>query len=408
MLRASRPDRAARALLRLVNLAQRAASADGMSLRRQREVWRIVALAMGRRPPVLHVIERTIDGPGGPIAMRIFVPTRAQSPRPAFLWCHGGGFIVGGLDTGDSICRHVALAADCITIAVRYRLAPEHDLRACREDFLAALEWVAGNGAEFGIDTTRLAIGGDSAGGNISAAVAQEALRRGGPALRLQVLAYPATDLVKEFPSLVENAHGYFLTLDTIEQIKRQLGNRIEVGDDPWLSPSHSRDLRGLPPALIVSAGFDPIRDDGLDYGERLRAAGVPVELLHYAGQFHGFLNFDAVIDASRDALQRIGDALAAAFRDDGAVDRTVEIADVPAAQPSALTGTVGEMLSTTRFTWIALERYADTFLGLLAPRTTRATRHMLRPLFAPARLVRHSVARRIDRLAAQQTHPRP
>ncbi len=407
LLRASRPDRAARALLRFINVAQRAAGPNAMSLRRQREAWRMVALAMGSRPAVTRVIEKSIDGPGGPIALRIFVPTRAQGLMPAFLWCHGGGFVIGGLDAGDSICRHIALAAGCITMAVRYRLAPEHDLHASREDFLAAVQWVSREGASIGIDATRLAVGGDSAGGNVSAAVAQELGRRGGTPLRLQVLVYPATDLVEEFPSLDENAQGYFLTRDSIEYIKGVLGTKLEAGLDPWLSPRRTPDLGGLPPALIVSAGFDPIRDDGLDYGARLRAAGVPVELLHYAGQFHGFLNFDAVIDASRDALQRIDGYLAAEFRGEAVLDRTVEIADETRSDAkSALGATTGEVFGATLFTWIALERYGNTFLGLLSPWAARAAAQVFGPVLAPARLVRRRLAARLDHLVARQTPP--
>ena len=164
----------------------------------QRAVWRLTALAMGQRPPVASVTMQTIDGPAGSIEMRIFSPGRSAKPRPAFLWCHGGGFMVGGLDTADSICRTIARIADCVVIAVRYRLAPEHELTACREDFLAALQWVAKQGATLGIDTVRLAIGGDSAGGNICAAVAQHVAHHGGPKLSLQVLAYPATDLLED------------------------------------------------------------------------------------------------------------------------------------------------------------------------------------------------------------------
>lgn len=174
-------------------------------------------------------------------------------------------------------------------------------LYAGREDFLAALSWLAEHGASVGIDPARLAIGGESAGGNISAAVAQETLRRGGPKLSSQILVYPATNLTAEFPSKAENGHGYLLTAEFMDSLESLVQERDLT--DPWLSPAFSPDLRGLPPAVIITAGFDPIRDDGLSYAAQL--AGVPVGLLHCSGQFHGFLNFDSVIGAARDALGR-------------------------------------------------------------------------------------------------------
>ncbi|MDE2452787.1 MAG: alpha/beta hydrolase, partial [Burkholderiales bacterium] len=168
-LRSRRPDRESRAFLRWVNLYAWMPLED-RSVRVQRMVWRLMALAMGRRPGVGSVSRQVIPGPGGPIELRIFTPSgSSDAPRPAFLWCHGGGFMVGGLDTADSICRSIARRADCIVVAVRYRLAPEHALTASREDFLAALQWVAAHGATIGVDSTRLAIGGDSAGGNVTA-----------------------------------------------------------------------------------------------------------------------------------------------------------------------------------------------------------------------------------------------
>ncbi|MCA0244822.1 MAG: alpha/beta hydrolase [Proteobacteria bacterium] len=404
-LRNPRPDRASRALLRWMSLARRR-PADGWSLHSQRQAWRLVALAMGRRPRVANVSEWTIAGPGGPLELRVFTPTRSTSLRPAFLWCHGGGFVIGGLDTADSICRAVALAADCVTIAVRYRLAPEHDLHASREDCMAALEWVARHAAALGVDPARLAIGGDSAGGNISAAVAQEALHRGGPALALQVLVYPATDLIEEFPSLFENSEGYFLDTAAIASVKRHLAGVLHGAEHPRLSPRRHPDLRGLPPALIVTAGFDPIRDDGLDYAARLRAAGVPVELLHYAGQFHGFMNFDSLLGAGRDAQARIGAGLAAAFKGQATPDRTIEIGDAAAPRERApLAQHSADWLSMGLLAWIALGRWCDTLSRLAAPRTSAASGWLLRPMLAPAKFVGRRLGARLDRLAAIQTY---
>jgi acetyl esterase len=285
---------------------------------------------------------------------------------------------------------------------VRYRLAPEHGLRAGREDILAALTWVAENGATLGIDPTRLAIGGDSAGGNIAAAVAQQTIRRGGPQLRLQVLAYPATELVQEFPSKAENAVGYMISSEILEHIRQTLPAIIDA-EDPWLSPRRSRDLHNLPPAVIVSAGFDPIRDDGHEYAARLRAADVPVELLHYAGQFHGFLNFDALIDAGRDALARIGAALARALHDDIYDDRTIEVAD---ARPSGAWDKGVDLANTMLMAWEAVGLWSETLPRLVSPRVGKLSGILTRPWFLPAALLRRTLVSGVDPRTARQTYP--
>jgi len=344
--RAATLDREARAFLRYFNLFARRPLAEH-SMSELRQLWRLLALALGRRPPVASVTEHEIADPAGTIALRVFNPDALHGRRPALIWCHGGGFLVGGADSADSICRSIALSADIAVVSVYYRLAPEHDLYAGREDFLAAVNWVAAHGASLGIDPARLAVGGDSAGGNIAAAVAQECVRRGGPPIRLQVLAYPATSIGKDYPSKLENASGYLLTAENMDWMKRIIAASVDL-EDQWISPGLNPDLRGAPPALIVTAGFDPIRDDGLDYAARLRAAGVPVELLHYGGQFHGFLNFDSVLGAARDGLDRIGLALAAAFRSAEAVDRTIEVADQETAGRHGVRRTAAEVASAS------------------------------------------------------------
>ncbi|QYX48713.1 alpha/beta hydrolase [Pseudomonas tussilaginis] len=409
VLRAHQPDREARAFLRLANFSTSLRPAEDYSLPRLRQGWRLTALALGRNPQVASVTEQLIDGPDGAIALRIFKPDNAQATRPAFMWFFGGGFIIGDLDTADGICRSIGLAANCIVIAVRYRLAPEHDLSAGRADAITALEWVAENGAQLGIDTTLLAIGGDSAGGNLCAAVAQESVRRGGPALRLQVLVYPATELVEKFPSYAQNAYGRTLLTDhAVQWIEQTLAPSLATLDllDPWYSPRRSPDMRGLAPAVIVSAGFDPIRDDGLDYAARLRAAEVPVELLHYRGQFHGFLNFDSVNGASRDALQRIGEALIRGFAGQPAADRTIEIADRQPRKHSRLRATVGELATSTLTTWVVTERWGVALLRLLAPKTASACRLLIKPLLIPTVTIRRKAISGLDRLAARQTWP--
>ncbi|MFQ6575488.1 alpha/beta hydrolase [Pseudomonas sp. UM16] len=409
VLRAQQPDREARAFLRLVNFSTRLRPAETYSLPRLRQGWRLTALALGRNPAVGSVTEQLIDGPGGAITLRVFKPGHTEPLRPAFMWFFGGGFIIGDLDTADGICRSIALAANCIVIAVRYRLAPEHDLSAGRADALAAFEWVAKQGAQLGIDTTRLAIGGDSAGGNLCAAIAQENVRRRGSALSLQVLVYPATELVDKFPSYAENAHSSALLTDqAVQWIEQTLAPSLSTLDllDPWYSPRRNPDLHGLAPAVIVSAGFDPIRDDGLDYAARLRAAQVPVELLHYRGQFHGFINFDSVNSASRDALQRIADALSNAFAQQSPADRTIEIADRMPRKHSRLRASAGELASSTLTAWVVTERWGSALLRLLSPKAADTCGLLIKPLFVPTALNRRKAISGLDQLAARQTYP--
>jgi acetyl esterase len=259
LLRTARLDRDAHAFLRFFNTIARR-PIDAYPLADARRQWKLLAQILGRRLALADVSALSIGGPAGAIELRVFRPETGGELLPALLWIHGGGFIVGGLETSDSICRSLARRARAVVVAVRYRLAPEHDLHAGRDDCLAALRWLASHGASIGIDATRLAVGGDSAGGNISAALAQACRAGRGPALRLQVLVYPATDLEVDFLSLHENASGYLLTAASIDWIRRTIATGLDL-TDPWLSPARSAELSGLPPALIVTAGFDPIRD---------------------------------------------------------------------------------------------------------------------------------------------------
>jgi acetyl esterase len=308
-LRAGTLDPEAEALLKMLNFMRRK-PVNRSNLRLNRLAWRLSALALGRAEAVARVETLSIPGPHEPIRLKLYRPTLTAEAAPALLWFHGGGFVMGGIATADAICRHIAMVSGVIVIAVRYRLAPEHDLYAGRADCMAAMDWIVREGRSLDIDATRLAVGGDSAGGNLAAAVAQRHAGQAGTALRLQVLVYPATNLLDDFLSKAENASNYMLTSEGIDAIRVLITQGRTDLADPWISPAFTRDLHDLPPAVIVTAGFDPIRDDGLVYTGRLREAGVPVELLHYAGQFHGFLNFDGVLRAARDALDRIGAAL--------------------------------------------------------------------------------------------------
>jgi acetyl esterase len=404
LLRASALDSEARAFLGYFNLFARRPLAE-YSMRELRQLWRLIALALGRRAPVASVEDRAIEGPRATVDMRIFRPERADAQAPALVWCHGGGFLVGGADTAESICRNLARTAAAVVVAVRYRLAPEHDLYAGREDVLATVRWLAEHGNAIGIDGTRLAIGGDSAGGNIAAAVAQECVRRGGPSLLLQVLAYPATTIGKDYPSKAENAHGYLLTAESMDWMKRVIAASVDL-DDHWISPGLAPELKGAPPTLVVTAGFDPIRDDGLDYAARLRQAGVAVELLHYAGQFHGFLNFDAILGAARDALERIGETLHGALHGRQPANRTLELTDEAVATQRPVRGAAKQAATATLMAWQSFGHWADTMLRLASPPLATAAGMALSPLLAPASWATSAVHSRLHRLQANQTYP--
>ncbi len=263
--------------------------------------------------PVAAVENRSIDGPGGAIPVRIYSPA-GNGPRPALVYFHGGGFVIGSLETHDHTCRALANAARCVVVAVDYRLAPESKFPAALDDCYAATSWVAENGLAIGVDPSRIAVGGDSAGGNLAAVVALLARERGGPRLAFQLLVYPATDAACDTASCRENAEGYLLTRRTMLWFWDNYLADPADGRSPLASPLRAEKLDGLPPALIITAEYDPLRDEGEAYAERLREAGVPVECARYAGMFHGFFGMEHWIDRGKEALAQAGGALQTAF----------------------------------------------------------------------------------------------
>ena len=272
------------------------------------------AHALGGPPePVQRVEDRMIAGPGGDLRLRLYRPT-GSGPFPILVFFHGGGWIRGSLDTHDGLCRSLANRAACLVISVDYRLSPEVPFPAAVEDCFAATRWVADQAAALDGDPSRLAVGGDSAGGNLTAVVTLLARERGGPALLYQVLIYPVTDYAFDTPSYHENGTGYNLTRDAmIYYWNLYLGDPAD-GQNPLASPLKAPDLSGLPPALIITAVYDPLRDEGLAYADRLRAAGVPVQSTCYPGVFHGFLGQAALIDKGKQAIEEVAAALRSAF----------------------------------------------------------------------------------------------
>jgi acetyl esterase len=263
--------------------------------------------------PIAAVDDRRVPGPDGEIAVRIYRPAVDGGPRPGVVYFHGGGFVICDLDSHDGACRRLANAMGAVVVSVDYRLAPEHPWPAAPEDAYAATRWVAEHAAELGIDAARLALAGDSAGGNLTAVVALMARDRGGPPLAFQLLVYPVIDLGStraQYPSQRENAEGYFLTVPQMEWYRRQYLADDGHGEQPYASPIKASSLVGLPPACVVTAEMDPLRDEGEAYGRALDAAGVPVTIHRAPGMFHGFFNMDAVLDGSKDAQRVAFDAM--------------------------------------------------------------------------------------------------
>jgi acetyl esterase len=272
-----------------------------------------LALA-GEGDPVASAEDRTIPGPHGDIPVRVYTPNSGTAPRPVLVYFHGGGWVIGDIATLDSVCRVVANRAECIVVSVDYRLAPEFKYPVPLDDCFAAVKWAAENAASIGGDPGRIAVGGDSAGGNLSAAVALRARDEGGPALIHQLLVYPVTNFDFSTESYDANGKDYLLTRDMMEWFWDHYLKSAADGDDPLVSPLRAKDLSGLPSATVFTAEFDPLRDEGEAYAVRLTEAGVTVKHTRFDGQIHAFWQMLAVFPAASQAADLAAADLREAF----------------------------------------------------------------------------------------------
>jgi acetyl esterase len=278
-----------------------------------RESIRTRTAALGPFEDVAAVADHRVPVAGGEITVRTYSPG-GPGRHPALVYYHGGGWVIGDLYTHDGLCRSLTNAARCVVASVDYRLAPESKYPAAVEDSYAALAWVVANAARLGIDPRRVAVGGDSAGGNLATVVALMARERGGPALVHQVLIYPVTDHDLDTPSYRENATGYVLTREAMRWFWDHYLVHEAQGREPYASPLRAASLAGLPSTLVITAECDPLRDEGEAYAARLRDAGVPVTLTRYPGMFHGFVRMTRILDKARTAVDEIAGSLQKAF----------------------------------------------------------------------------------------------
>lgn len=265
---------------------------------------------------VAEIVDLSCPGPAGQIPLRLYRGLNAPQGKlqPVLVYFHGGGWVIGNIESHEWVCRGLANRGQCAVVSVDYRLAPEHKYPAAVEDCIAATAWIAENAASLGLDASRLSVGGDSAGGNLAAVVSIDARDRGAPKICHQLLIYPATDMAATHPSHEQHAKQLPLTRPTmvwfIEHYLRSAKDKAE-----WqASPLKATDLKGLPPAFVLTAGYDPLRDEGEEYASKLKAAGVPVVARRFEGQVHGFLNMGKLVRETHTAIDELGDALRAAF----------------------------------------------------------------------------------------------
>lgn len=278
------------------------------------EMMQTMFIGLAEPAPVVgDVTDRVVPVDGGEITVRVFTPD-GEGPFPGLVYLHGGGFWLGTLDQFDARCKELCAGAGCVVVSLDYRLAPEHKFPTAPEDCYAALSWTVEHAGELRIDRARLAVGGESAGGNLTAVVTLMARDRGGPPILLQVLEIPVTDLTMSSRSIVENGEGYLLTRTAMEQYRDFY--LADPGDakNPYASPLLADNLSGLPPALVTTAEFDPLRDEGEAYAARLAEAGVPVTQRRFEGHVHGSSAMTGLVPSARDWRDLTIDTLRRAY----------------------------------------------------------------------------------------------
>jgi len=264
-------------------------------------------------PEVTQVEDREIPGPDSQVPVRIYTP-EGSGPFPVLVWFHGGGWVLGDLDNSDGVSRHLTVTAGVVVVSVDYRLAPETKFPGPAEDCYYATKWVSENAASLNADPNRIAVGGDSAGGNLAAAVSLMARDRGGPSVGFQLLVYPVTDRNFSTISYRENGEDYSLTRDGMIWFWDHYLAKDSDADNPYASPLRAQRLKDLPPALVITAEYDPLRDEGEAYAHRLRNAGIPASSSRYDGMIHGFFGMSAAVDKGKQAIEEASAALQAAF----------------------------------------------------------------------------------------------
>ena len=264
--------------------------------------------------PVGKVENLTIPGPGGVIRARSYVPIAAAGPLPTLVYFHGGGFVAGSLESHDGLCRLFAAEGGFKVIAVDYRLAPEHPWPAAADDAWAAMQWIEENAAPLGVDAGRMAVGGDSAGGLLTAIVTQLARDKGGVKIAYQLLLFPNTQMDGDTSSMHQFAVGYFLERRAIEYFNSLYLPPGTDRNSPKVSPLRAKNFAGLPPAYVMLGGYDPLHDEGLAYAEKLRAAGVKVTIADYADLVHGFIYLQTVLPQAHEAVTEAAKAVKAAL----------------------------------------------------------------------------------------------
>jgi acetyl esterase len=276
------------------------------------------ALAAMRRPAtdiqVGSVRDDSFPGPAGPVPIRVYTPA-CEGPWPLTVYFHGGGWVLGDLDSSDSQCRLLCRACATVIVSVDYRLAPEHPFPAAVDDCHAATRWAYAHAASLGADASRMAVAGDSAGGNLAAAVSLMSRDGKAPPIRFQLLVYPITNPNFDTASYMANGTGYFLTQDAMQWFWAQYCPRPRDRDDPYAAPLLARDLCGLPAAFVLTAEYDPLCDEGEAYAARLKSAGVAVDCVRWPGLIHGFFGLCHEVAAGMPALQRAAEALRAGLR---------------------------------------------------------------------------------------------